>query len=138
MSWYSFVKYFFVLLLVSTVSAGCNMLDRQATPNVTTPPPYWQSESERQLSESQLAEMRAFHEKESAKIADDMRVFRNHEMERLESAGKELEKDKQWQESYEKTLEQRKKWTSWFKSKPKETTNDTPSMKVSEVSKNVQ
>ena len=131
-------NYFYALLLMSTLSAGCNMLDRQSPPNVTTAPPYWQSEGQRQLAENQLEEMRAFHKKESANIADDVYVFRNHEMARLENAGKELEKDKLWQEDYEKTLEQRKKLTSWFKSKSKETTGDTPAMRMSEAGKNVQ
>jgi len=128
-------KYFFALLLMSLVSSGCNMMARQSSPNVTKAPPYWQSEGQRQLADRQLEEMRAFHEKESAKIADDMHVFRNHEMERLENAGKELERDKLWQEDYDKTLENRKKWTSWFKSKPKETTTDAPEMSVSEANK---
>jgi len=126
-------KYSFILLLMFTVSAGCNMLDRQPLPNVTTAPPYWQSQNQRQLAESQLEEMRAFHEKESAKISEDVHVFRNHEMARLEHAGKELEKDKLWQEDYEKTVERRKKWTSWFKSQPKEPPENMPSMKMSEA-----
>jgi hypothetical protein len=99
--------------------AGCNLLDRSPPPSIETTPPYWQPQS-------QLEELRSFHEKESAKIADDMHVFRNHEMARLENAGKELEKDKLWQEDYEKTLERRNKMTSWFKSKSKGTTSDMP------------
>jgi len=128
-------KYFFFLLLMFSVSAGCTMLDRNQPPNVTTAPPYWQSESQRQLADRQLGEMRAFHEKESVKMTDDMHVFRNHEMERLESVGEELKKDKLWQEDYEKTVEKRKKWTSWFKSKPKADTNinNTPSVTMSEA-----
>ena len=130
-------RYFFVLLLMFAVSAGCTMLDRQSPPNVATAPPYWQSESQRQLADSQLAEMRAFHEKESAKIAEDVHVFRNHEMVRLENAGKELEKDRLWQEDYEKTIERRNKWTSWFKSKPNSATSDPPTARISEASTNV-
>ena len=105
-------KHLFTLLLVFAVSAGCNLMDRQQSPNVAETPPYLQPQSE--LARSQLADMRAFHEKESAKMSEDIRVARNREMERLEATGKELERDKPRQEDYEKTQERRAKWTSWF------------------------
>ena len=109
-------KYFFILLSVFAVSVGCNLMDRQPSPNVAETPPYLQPRSGQ--AQSQLAEMRAFHEKESAKMSEDMRVARSREMERLETVGKELERDQRWQEDYERTLERREKqgnWTSWFK-----------------------
>jgi len=84
-------KHFFVLLLVSVMTAGCNILDRPSVPNVTTPPPYRQSQS--QQAQNQLADVRAFHERETAEIADEMYVFRNREMARLTAAGKELEQE---------------------------------------------
>ena len=91
------------------------MLDRLKAPDLAETPPYLQSQE--QLAQAQLEEMRAFHEKESAKMLEDVRVFRNGEMERLTRAGKELEKEKRWQEDYEKTLERREKWSSWFTKK---------------------
>jgi hypothetical protein len=102
---------------------GCTVLDRHP-PNVESAPPYWQPESQRAV-QNQLEEMRVFHDKESAKMSEEVHVFRNKEMDRLASAGKELEKDKLWQEDYEKTLERREKWTSWFKKKNKENKNET-------------
>ena len=105
-------KHLFILLLIFATVVGCNLLDRQPAPNIKTTPPYWQSQR-------QLEELRTFHEKESAKMSQEMHVVRNREMERLEAAGKELEKDKLWQEDYEKTLERRAKWTGWFKKKDK-------------------
>lgn len=111
-------KHFFALLLIFAMSAGCNLMDRQTPPNVAETPPYLQPRSEQ--TQSQLAEMRVFHEKDFAKMSDDMHVARNREMERLGSAGKELAKDQLWQEDYEKTLERRAKWTSWFKKTGKE------------------
>jgi hypothetical protein len=126
-------KYLFIPCLLVIVSAGCTVLERQP-PEVATAPPYWQSQSE--LAQDQLDEMRAFHDKESAKMMEEMHVFRNREMERLANAGKELERDKRWQEDYEKTLQRREKWTSWFKKKNKEEDrNDAPS--VSGTSKTV-
>jgi hypothetical protein len=91
------------------------MFDRQPPPNIETTPPYWQSQS-------QLEELRLFHEKETANMArmsEDVHVVRNREMERLEAASKELEREKLWQEDYEKTVEQRANWASWFKKKNK-------------------
>jgi hypothetical protein len=117
-----FSKYLFLSLLF-VVSAGCTMLDRRP-PNLESAPPYWQPESQR--VQSQLEEMRVFHDKESAKLSEDIHVFRNREMDRLASAGKEVEKDKLWQEDYKKTIERREKWTSWFKKKNKENKNDAP------------
>ena len=76
--------------------------------------------------------MRAFHEKEADKISEDVHVFRNHEMERLAAAGKELEREKPRQEVPQKMPEQRKQWASWFKKKDK---NNTPL--VSETNQNV-
>jgi hypothetical protein len=112
------------LLLLFVVSAGCTILDRRP-PNLESAPPYWQPESQR-VVQNQLEEMRVFHDKESAKMSEDIHVFRNREMERLAKAGKELEKDKLWQEDYEKTIERREKWASWFKKKNKEESkNDT-------------
>jgi len=113
-------KHLFVLLLIFA-AAGCNLLDRQPTPNIEMTPPYWQSQR-------QLEELRTFHEKESAKMSkmsDEVHVVRNREMERLEAAGKELEKDKLWQEDYDKTLERRAKMSSWFKKKDK---NEAPAI----------
>jgi len=106
-------KCFFTLLLVFTIAPGCGLFDRQSPPSVVTPPPYLQSQN--QQMHNQLAELRVFHEKESAQIAEDMHVVRNREMERLGAVGKELEKDRLWQEDYAKTLERRSKWASWFK-----------------------
>ena len=126
-------KYLFVLLLTLVLSAGCSILDR-SSPNVATTPPYWQPHG--QHAQSQFDEMRAFHEKESAKMLEDMHVFRNREMERLAKAGKELEIDKREQEDYEKTLERREKWTSWFNKKGKESTPEAPL--VSETNNAVQ
>ena len=105
------IKHLFALLLVLIVSVGCNLMDRQQSPNVAETPPYWQPRSE--LAHSQLAEMRAFHEKETAKMSRDLRAANNREMERLEEAGKALERDKRWQEDYERTLERRERWTNW-------------------------
>jgi hypothetical protein len=116
-------KYLFLSLLF-VVSAGCTMLDRRP-PNLESAPPYWQPESQR-VVQNQLEEMRVFHDKESAKMSEDIHIFRNQEIERLASAGKELEKDKLWQEDYEKTLKRREKWTSWFKKKDKESISDAP------------
>ena len=132
------IKHLFTLLLVFVVSAGCNLMDRQQSPNVAETPPYLQPQSE--LARSQLADMRAFHEKESAKMSEDIRVARNREMERLEVAGKELERDKFWQEDYEKTQERRAKWTSWFtrtNTNDKKNTSPVVSNRIGGVSTNV-
>jgi uncharacterized protein YxeA len=115
-------KYLFLLLMFA-VSVGCSMLVRRP-PNIEAASPYLQSQSQR--TQIQLEEMRAFHDKESTKNLEDIHIFRNHEMERLANTGKELEKEKLWQDDYEKTLERREKWTSWFKKKNKETKSDTP------------
>ena len=131
-------KYLFTLLLIFAVSAGCNLLDRQGPPNVAETPPYLQPRNE--LAQSQLAEMRAFHEKESAQMSEGMRATHNQEMARLEAAGKELEKDKRWQEDYEKTQERREKWTTWFKKKDKNDTKSAApvmSSRISSTNKNV-
>ena len=112
-------KHLFILLLVLITMAGCGLLERQPAPNIETTPPYWQPQS-------QMDELRSFHESESAKMSqmsDEVHVVRNREMERLEAAGKELDKEKRWQEDYEQTVERREKWASWFKKKGK---NETP------------
>ena len=98
-------------------------MDRQQQPNVAETPPYLQPQSE--LAQSQLAEMRAFHEKESAKMAEDLRIIRNGEMERLAATSKELEKNQRRQEDYDRTLDRREKQTSWFKKSEKKDNNDS-------------
>ena len=111
-------KSLFVLLFVFAVG-GCHLLDHQPSPNIETTPPYWQPQS-------QLEELRAFHDRESVKMqqmSNEVHIVRNREMERLEAAGKELEKEKEWQDDYEKTVERREKWTGWFKKKNK---NEAP------------
>ena len=105
-------KSLFVLLFVFA-AGGCHLLDRQPPPNIEATPPYWQPQS-------QLEGLRTFHEKESVKMqqmSNEVHIVRNREMERLEAAGKELEREKQWQYDYEKTVERREKWTGWFKKK---------------------
>jgi len=113
------------------VTTGCNTTQR-SSPNVATIPPYWHSQN--QQTHNQVAEMRAFHEKESEKMSEDLHVFRNREMERLEATSKELEKDRHRQH-VEKTSEPSGKWTGWFKKKSKESEQDIPL--VSEASKDL-
>jgi len=97
----------FALLLILAASFGCNLADRQSPPNVAETPPYLQPQRELTQSRQQLAEMRTFHEKESARMSESINIAHNREMEQLAAAGKELE--------HEKKPEQRTKWTSWFK-----------------------
>jgi len=125
------IKYLFTLLSVLALSAGCNLMDRPQPPNIAETPPYWQPRSE--LANSQLAEMRAFHERESAKISEDMRVARNREMDRLAAAGKELERNQRWQEDYEKTQERRANWMSWFRKTNKDAPKDAAPSMVSRI-----
>jgi len=106
-------KHFFILSLALAVLAGCNVLDRHSPPSIAETPPYWQPQSGQERS--QLADMRAFHERETARMSEDMRIVHNRELARLEAAGKELERDKRWQEDYEKTLERRERWSGLFK-----------------------
>ena len=117
-------KRFCVLLLCSTLASGCHMLDNQKSPDVMTAPPYWQSQS--QITQDQLSEMRAFHEKESSRISEDIHVFRNREVERLAANSKEMESAKPRQaktqnDSRTETPEQRDKWAwlNWFNKKNK-------------------
>jgi len=108
------------LMLVS--ATGCT-LDSKPHANVATTPPYWQSQ--RQQSQNQLTEMRAFHEKESKKMTEDMHVFRNYEIERLEAAGKELQQEQIVQKVPEQSPAKREKW-SLFKKKEKEPKIESP------------
>ena len=133
-------KYLFALLSIVAITAGCNMMDRQSAPSITTPPPYWQSHS--QLAGGQLADIRAFHEREAAEMSEGMQVFRNREMERLAATGKELEREEtrkppQQQESFSNTPAQRERWswTNWtsrFRTQSKDNT-----LSVSEGNRNV-
>ena len=107
------IKYLFALLLIFALSAGCNLMDRQSPPDVAETPPYLQPRSG--AAQKQLAEMRTFHENESSRMSKEMNIIHNSEMKRLEAAGKELERDKRWQEDYKKTQERRAKWMNWFK-----------------------
>jgi len=107
-------KHFFVLLFTLTLSAGCNLMERHSPPTVAETPPYLQPRSE--LMQSQLAEMRAFHEEESAKMSEDLRSSHNREMASLEAVRREQEMDKRRQEEYAKTLERREQqWASSLK-----------------------
>jgi len=119
-------KYLFFALLTLLLASGCS-LEKQPAPNVAEAPPYWLSQRER--SQSQLTELRAFHEKESAEMSEDVHVFRNHEMERLAAAGKELEAESRQQAHQKKQPEQQDKGIfSFFKKKRKDDTEDAPSV----------
>jgi len=109
------IKNFFALLLIFVIMPGCHFLD-QSSPHVMTVPPYWQSQHQRM--QDQLTDIRAFHEKESAEISEDMYIVRNREMERLEAAGKELEKERFKQEEDKATSSRRSGWQfGWFTKK---------------------
>ena len=99
------IKHLFFLGLVLAISAGCSVVDRQSSPGVAETPPYLQPRSE--LAQSQLADMRAFHEKEFAKMAEDLQTVHSREIESIGTAGKDFERDRRWQEDYERTLAQR-------------------------------
>ena len=130
------IKHLFVLLPMLAVLPGCNLMERQSSPNVTQTPPYLQPRSE--LAHSQLEEMRAFHEKESARISEDLRSAHIREMERLDATGKELEKDKFWQENHEKTLKQSEQRISWFKQTDKDTKKSTAPVLTSRIGSTTQ
>ena len=115
----------FVLLLILAVSSGCHLMDRQSPPNIAETPPYLQPQRDLAQSQQQLAEMRALHEKESARMSENLNTIQNREMERLTAASKELEREKRWQDDYEKTQKRRAKWMSWF------TKTDTTNKKAS-------
>ena len=105
------IKYLLIPLLMFALSAGCTR-DRVPPPDIAKVPPYWQSQS--QLEQNQLQEMRTFHEKESAKMSEELLVFRNGKTERLAATGKELKNE---QEDSKKPADRSAKWTSWFKKK---------------------
>jgi len=128
-------------------------MDQQQPLNIAETPPYWQPRSELMQSQSQLgqgqlgqgqlgqnqqgqnqlAEMRARHERESAKMSEEMRVAHNREMGRLAAAGRELERNQQWQEDYEKTQERRANWMSWFQRTNKEEQKEAAPSMVSRI-----
>ena len=120
------IKYLSIPLLILAVSAGCTR-DRLASMDIAETPPYWQSQS--QLTQNQLEEMRTFHENESAKMSEELYVFRNGKMEHLAATGKELKNE---QENSKKPAYRNSKWTSWFKKEHKE---DVPL--VSETNKSM-
>lgn len=115
----------FITLFGLAVSAGCQMMEQHRSPEViTTAPPYWQSPN--QLAQSQMAEMRVFHEKEAALMSEEMLLFRNHEIERLEAASKGLEKSRPRQ-SVAEMPPPRDKWNP-FRRQTKERTSETPAI----------
>ena len=96
------IKYLFVLLSAVVITAGCNTLYPQKAPNVTTPPPYWQTQDQLAhctTTQRQLAEMRVFHDREIAEMTEGIHIVRNREMERLSATGKELEAEANRQQS---------------------------------------
>jgi len=104
------------LLLVFAMSMGCSVMDRQPSSTVTETPPYLQPRSEQ--SHHQLAEMRVFHEKDTARMAEELRAAHSREMGSLVTTGKELERDQRQQDTSDRTQAQHEKrtgWTSWFK-----------------------
>jgi hypothetical protein len=109
------VRYLFIPFLIFAVSAAGCTRDRLSSADVAVVPPYWQSQS--QLAQSQFEEMRKFHEKESAKMSEDIHTFRNSKTERLAATGKEMKNDQQQQENRPKPPALTKTWASWFKKK---------------------
>ena len=108
------VKNFFALLSLFAITSGCNWLDKQPPLDVMTAPPYLQSQSQRM--QEQLMEMRAFHEKESAEISEDLHIVRNREIERLGATSKELENGHPPQEENGQVFKKRGiMMTGWFK-----------------------
>ena len=104
-------KHLFSLLLIFVLSSGCKLMERQQSPNIAQTPPYLQSQSER--SQNQLADMRAFHERESAVMSEDLRAAHDRETAQLKDTGRELQRDNPWQEGSAKTPENKEKWMSW-------------------------
>ena len=119
-------KYFFVALLMFVLVSGCALEDKPVS-NVTVAPPYWQSHNDR--TQSQLDELRAFHERESTAMTENMYIFRNHEMERLAATGEELETENRRQANQENKPAPAQKWTFWFsKNKNKDDKDSTPAV----------
>ena len=107
-------KSLFALLSVLVIIVGCKTFDWNREPNVITPPPYWQTQSQ----QNELTEMRAFHERRSAEMSEGVNVFRNREMERMAITGREMDgemKKKQPPSPQGKAMttpEKRERW-SW-------------------------
>lgn len=126
---------FLFVCAVSAASAGCGLMTPRAAPRIEEAPPYLQTHHQTAAQpHSQLSEIHAYHDKESAQMSRDVLIVRNREMEQLERAGAEIEKDQHWQEDYKKTIEKRERWTNWFKKKdkPKELQNPSGSSLMSD------
>ena len=119
-------NHLFTLLLILAVSVGCGTTGRQSSSNVAETPPYLQPRSEQ--GKNQMADMRAFHEKDTEKMSGDLRAAHSREMAQSREMGglgtnaRDLERDKRWQEDLERTQAQRQQQTSekrtgwsWFK-----------------------
>ncbi|MDR0522686.1 MAG: hypothetical protein LBH00_12670 [Planctomycetaceae bacterium] len=118
---------YILILSVPVISAGCGLIEHRAAPNIEAPPPYLQPHQSAYEPQSPLSDIRAYHDKNSAQMLQEVHIVRNSEMERLETAGAELEKEQRWQDDYKKTAEKRERWTRWFKKKekPQELQNET-------------
>jgi len=113
-----------VLLSAFVFLSGCNVLERQSSPDIMNAPPYWQSQN--QLAQTQLDEMRVFHEQESSKISEDINLFRNGEVARMAATSKEINTKaaktiKQSPHGQQNTNEHRDNWAwlSWLNKKDK-------------------
>ncbi|MCL2005637.1 MAG: hypothetical protein FWG73_05670 [Planctomycetaceae bacterium] len=113
------IRHVFALLLFSLLASGCNVLDSRSSPSVMTVPPYWQSQNH--TAQDQMADLRAFHEKESSNISEDLHVFRNREVERMAAESKEMKKSAPRQENQANGTESKESWAwlNWFNKKNK-------------------
>jgi outer membrane biogenesis lipoprotein LolB len=89
---------------------GCAVLEPKPKANLEETPPYYQSEE-------QSMQMRAYHDKDIEEMSGQMHAYRSKGMKNLEKANKQAEKDRLWEEDYQKTLEKRekRKFSNWFK-----------------------
>ncbi len=97
----------FCLAASCLLLSGCNLFESHKRPRIEETPEYYQND--------EFAAMRSFHERDREKMASQVRIVRNKELDKLHREVEEQKKDQAWEEDYQRTLERREKMSFWKK-----------------------
>jgi hypothetical protein len=98
------VKHILIFSMFLLLITGCSLLQSPQKPQLEQAPDYY-------APSDPMFDAKKYHNKEVDSMSDQVHVFRNREMDKLQVEGK---REEEWRQDYADTMQKRAKWKNWL------------------------
>jgi hypothetical protein len=98
------MKHIFTFWVFVLLITGCSLLQSPQKPQLEQVPDYY-------APSDPMFDAKEYHSKEVDSMSNQVHIFRNREMDKLQVEGK---REEDWQKDYTDTVKKRKKWNNWL------------------------